>query len=125
MLFEGYSLPESNHIVVGDADTHEIIASYMLPKSLRATVHTTMTSPDGRYVYIIGARGDGVDDMEVANGLARLEASATLLKVDAVTLQPVDADQHRWPTPSRANIQGLSAAGYVRPGPGRACADVA
>ncbi|MBT5031477.1 MAG: hypothetical protein HOM55_04175 [Proteobacteria bacterium] len=90
VLFEGYTLPESNQIVVGDAETHEVIASYLIPKSLRATVHTTMTSPDGRYVFIIGARADGVDDMAVANGLARLEASATLIKVDAVTLQPVE-----------------------------------
>jgi DNA-binding beta-propeller fold protein YncE/mono/diheme cytochrome c family protein len=88
VLHDDYVLPESNRIVVGDAETHEVVASYELPKNLRATVHTTMTSPDGRYVYIIGARADGVADSDMA-GLARLEASATLLKADAVTLQPV------------------------------------
>jgi mono/diheme cytochrome c family protein len=88
VLGDDYVLPERNQIVVGDAETHEVVASYELPKNLRATVHTTMTSPDGRYVYIIGARADGVADSEVS-GLARLEASATLLKADAVTLQPV------------------------------------
>jgi mono/diheme cytochrome c family protein len=88
VLHDDYVLPESNRIVVGDAETHEVVASYELPKNLRATVHTTMTSPDGRYAYIIGARADGVADSDMA-GLARLEASATLLKADAVTLQPV------------------------------------
>ncbi len=84
VLFDGYVLPRSNQIVVGDAETMEIIASYMLPQSLRAVVHTSAMSPDGRYVYIIGARPGG--DFDTTQNLS---TSATLLKVDALTLQPI------------------------------------
>jgi len=84
VLFEGYTPPESNQIVVGDAQTHEVIASYMLPLSLRAVVHTSAMSPDGRYVYIIGARPGG--DIDTTSNL---QTSATLIKADALTLQPI------------------------------------
>lgn len=84
VLFEGYKLPESNQIVVGDAETHEVIASYMLPTNLRAVVHTSAMSPDGRYAYIIGARPGG--DIDTTTNLS---TSATLIKADAVTLQPI------------------------------------
>jgi DNA-binding beta-propeller fold protein YncE len=84
VLFDGYTLPKSNQIVVGDAETKEVIASYMLPENLRSVVHTSMMSPDGRYVYIIGARPGG--DFDTTTNLS---TSATLLKADALTLQPV------------------------------------
>jgi len=84
VLFEGYTLPESNQIVVGDAETHEVIASYMLPINLRAVVHTSAMSPDGRYAYIIGARPGG--DIDTTTNLS---TSATLIKADALTLQPI------------------------------------
>ena len=83
VLYDGYVPPPSNQIVVGDAETKEIIASYMLPESLRATVHGTVMSPDGRYVYIIGARPGQADDVPTVN------SSATLIKADALTLQPI------------------------------------
>ena len=83
VLFDGYVPPSSNQIVVGDAETKEIIASYMLPESLRATVHGTVMSPDGRYVYIVGARPGQADDVPTVN------SSATLIKADALTLQPI------------------------------------
>ncbi len=83
VLHDGYVPPPSNQIVVGDAETKEIIAGYMLPESLRATVHGTVMSPDGRYVYIIGARPGQADDVPTVN------TSATLIKADAVTLQPI------------------------------------
>ena len=83
VLYDGYVPPPSNQIVVGDAETKEIIAGYMLPESLRATVHGTVMSPDGRYVYIIGARPGQADDTPTVN------SSATLIKADAVTLQPI------------------------------------
>jgi len=84
VLFEGYKLPESNQIVVGDAETHEVLASYMLPVNLRAVVHTSAMSPDGRFAYIIGARPGG--DIDLTTNLSN---SATLIKADAVTLQPI------------------------------------
>ena len=83
VLYDGYVPPPSNQIVVGDAESKEIIASYMLPESLRATVHGTVMSPDGRYVYIIGARPGQADDVPTVN------SSATLIKADALTLQPI------------------------------------
>ncbi len=83
VLYDGYVPPPSNQIVVGDAETKEIVAGYMLPESLRATVHGTVMSPDGRYVYIIGARPGQADDVPTVN------SSATLIKADAVTLQPI------------------------------------
>ena len=83
VLFDGYVPPPSNQIVVGDAQTKEIIAGYMLPESLRATVHGTVMSPDGRYVYIIGSRPGQADTAPTVN------TSATLIKADALTLQPI------------------------------------
>ena len=83
VLYDGYVPPPSNQIVVGDAETKEIVASYMLPENLRATVHGTVMSPDGRYVYIIGARPGQADDVPTVN------SSATLIKADALTLQPI------------------------------------
>ena len=83
VLYDGYVPPPSNQIIVGDAETKEIIASYMLPESLRATVHGTVMSPDGRYIYIIGARPGQADEVHTVN------SSATLIKADALTLQPI------------------------------------
>ena len=39
---------EGNQVVVGDAETKEVIASYMLAPELRSSMHTTFMSPDGR-----------------------------------------------------------------------------
>ncbi len=92
VLFDGYELPASSSVVVGDAQTHEVIASYMFPESMRGAVHTTLTSPDGRYVYIVGPRPDGSAEQTGgvgSTGGGTLATSATMIKVDAVTLQPV------------------------------------
>jgi DNA-binding beta-propeller fold protein YncE len=56
-----------------------------LPVSLRAAVHTTAVSPDGKFVYIVGSK----PETEPTNQILALDAPATLIKVDAVTLQPV------------------------------------
>jgi DNA-binding beta-propeller fold protein YncE/cytochrome c553 len=85
VLKSGASNAKSSQVVVGDAETHEVIASYELPVSLRAAVHTTVMSPDGKYVYIVGSK----PETEPTNQILALDAPATLLKVDAVTLQPV------------------------------------
>ena len=85
VLFEGYRPPTSNHLVVGDAETKEIIASFLLPESLRATVHTSMMSPDGRYAYIVGPR------LGEEDGYENYGPAATLIKLDALTLQPIKA----------------------------------
>lgn len=84
-IFVGYRPPVSTQIVVGDAATKEVIASYELSPTLRAAVHGTLMSPDGRWVYIVGARAS--DSAEPAD--ASMRGSATLIKADALTLQPV------------------------------------
>lgn len=85
ILEPGAKNAKSTQIVVGDAKTHKVIASYELPVSLRAAVHTTIVSPDGKYVYIVGSKPNS----EPTNQLKALDAPATLIKADAVTLQPV------------------------------------
>ena len=80
--------PSGMKVVVGDAETREVIASYGIPVALRSAVHTTAVSPDGRHVYIIGARPDGELEPQGEAGTG-FQVSASLLKVDALTLQPV------------------------------------
>jgi DNA-binding beta-propeller fold protein YncE len=48
-------------------------------------VHTTVLSPNGKYVYIVGSK----PNTEPSNQLRALDAPATLIKADAVTLQPI------------------------------------
>ena len=80
--------PEGMKVVVGDAETLEVIASYEIPAELRSSVHSTALSPDGRYVYISGAAPNGeLEPTGAPPGLSR--AAASILKVDALTLQPV------------------------------------
>jgi len=83
VMYAGYTAPESNQVVVGDAATKEIVASGMLPAALRGGVHTTVMSPDGRYVYIVGPRAPRPDGTPDPGG------ATTMIKVDAVTLQPI------------------------------------
>ena len=85
VLENGTRAPASSQIIVGDAATKEVIAAYELPTTLRAAVHTTAVSPDGRYVYIVGPpRGAE----ETSQG-SPLGTSATMIVADALTLQPV------------------------------------
>ncbi len=83
VLFDGYVPPTRNALVVGDAETMEVIASYHLPENLRSVVHTSAMSPDGRYAYIVGPREPTADGSPDPSG------SWTMIKLDAITLQPV------------------------------------
>lgn len=85
VLEEGATNARSSQIVVGDAESHEVIASYELPVNLRAAVHTTVLSSDGKYVYIVGSKPNTEPD----NQIRALDAPATLIKADALTLQPI------------------------------------
>ena len=96
----GTPAPASTSVVVGNARTKEVIASREMPSDLRGAVHTTVLSPDGRYVYIIGPSGQAPSPMggpaTGGQGPRRqggpgsiLRTPATLLKVDALTLQPI------------------------------------
>jgi DNA-binding beta-propeller fold protein YncE len=85
VLEPGATNAKSTQIVVGDAITHEVLASYELPVNLRAAVHTTVLSPDGKFVYIVGSKPNS----EPTNQLRALDAPATLIKADALTLQPI------------------------------------
>jgi len=82
VLHAGYVPPESNQVVVGDAVTKEIIASQQLPVELRNAVHSTIVSPDGRSIYIVGPRAPGPDGSPDPSG------AQTMIEVDALTLQP-------------------------------------
>lgn len=73
----------SSQITVGDANTKQIIASYELPVELKSAIHTTVMSPDGKYVYTTGPKPSGPDIQQSP------WSPATLLKADALTLQPV------------------------------------
>ena len=71
----------------------KIIVSAQMPAELRGAVHTTVLTPDARYVYIIGPSGQvvpGRSPMAAGMGPGRvLRTPATLLKVDALTLKPI------------------------------------
>ena len=84
--------PSSTAIVVGDAIKKEVIMSVDMPAELRGAVHTTVLSPDGRYVYIIGPSSRAPTPQKPGEPFAPgrvLRTPATLLKVDALTLQPI------------------------------------
>ena len=74
-------------VVVGDAETHEVIAYNALDVSLRGSIHTTVMSPDGKYGYVTGA-APFMDATDLFGG-GGLDSPATLIKWDARSLQPV------------------------------------
>lgn len=85
----------STNIVVGDAATKEVIAHYTFPPEMRTSIHSTAITPDGRYVYVAGPRpalGSNEDRAvsDFAPTGSRLDAPASLMKVDTLTLQPVE-----------------------------------
>ena len=89
--------PPSISVVVGDAATKEVIASYQFPAELRTSMHTTAVTPDGRYVYIPGPRPQlegeptrTVSGTRLRYAIPGLDSSATIIKADALTLQPVE-----------------------------------
>jgi len=79
----GFKNAASSQFVVGDAETKEVIVSAELPAHLRSAVHTTLLSPDGKWIYIVSSKEGGMD------AKATLRTPATVIKVDALTLQPV------------------------------------
>jgi len=78
----------SVQVVVGDAATKEVISYYRFPVTMRASVHSTAVTPDGQYVYVTGPRPSfaGTED----RGIGGLDTPATLIKADALTLQPIE-----------------------------------
>jgi DNA-binding beta-propeller fold protein YncE len=78
----------SVQVVVGDAATKEVIAYHRFPVTMNASIHSTAVTPDGRYVYVAGPRPafGGTEDRYVFG----LDSPATLIKADALTLQPVE-----------------------------------
>ena len=80
---------ELTQVVAGNAVTKEILVSAQMPPELRGAVHTTALSPDGRYVYIIGPSAQVAPPPGGGMAGSVLRSPATLLKVDAMTLQPI------------------------------------
>ena len=85
----------STHVVVGDAATKEVIAYHRFPDEMRTSIHSTAVTPDGRYVYVAGPRPSfaGAEDRPIGTprpGVSRLDSPSSLIKADAITLQPVE-----------------------------------
>ncbi len=100
---------ENSRVTIGDAVTHEILASRELPLEMKGTVHSTFASPDGKYIYISGGKfgqstsyttdPDAGNFENLAEGpaaassmmavLELMSAPATMIKVEAATLRPV------------------------------------
>lgn len=78
-----YESTNRTQVVVGNAETKEVITAGMMPEELRGAVHTTVVSPDAKYVYIIGPTAPSPPGTRVTR------TSATTLKVDALTLRPI------------------------------------
>lgn len=89
MAPKGGEVASTSQVVVGDARTKKIITSAEIPKELKGAVHTTVLSPDGRYVYIVGPNARPPVNTGAKAGNPMLRTSATILKVDAFTLNPV------------------------------------
>ena len=83
MVDHGETPTNTSQVVVGDALTREVITFGQMPQRLRGGVHTTVLSPDARHVYIIGG------GLGLGGGPGSARTASTLLKVDALTLQPV------------------------------------
>ncbi|HEY5623639.1 MAG TPA: hypothetical protein VIV14_07740 [Gammaproteobacteria bacterium] len=73
----------TSQVVVGNASTKEVVAYSQMPQEMRGGVHTTVLSPDARYVYIIGG------GLGMGGGPGTARTASSLVKVDALTLQPV------------------------------------
>ena len=83
MVDHGETPTNTSQVVVGDALAREVITFGQMPQRLRGGVHTTVLSPDARHVYIIGG------GLGLGGGPGSARTASTLLKVDALTLQPV------------------------------------
>ncbi len=73
---------KSGRVVVVDAVTKAVLASNELPEEMAGSIHTTVVPPDGKYVYISGAP-------DPTSGMEGFGSPATVIKVDAFTLQPL------------------------------------
>ena len=113
VLFEGYQPPKSNALVVGDAETMEIIASYQIPEILRSVVHTSAMSPDGKYAYMVGPREPDANGAPDPRGLAN---HARTRRADAAACR---AGHDRRPASSWPGIRRQSAVRLVRARSGR------
>lgn len=99
MFGQGFGNGAGNAVTVGDADTFEVIAQGRLDPELRGSVHATGMTPDGRYGYIIGPSIKSKtpkqttdlkssDDLGILKVSGRLNVPATLIKWDALSLEP-------------------------------------
>ena len=69
-------------MVVIDAETKVVLASNELPEAMAGDGQATVVSPDGRYVYLSGAANPVFDTEGIGS-------PANLIKIDALTLQPI------------------------------------
>lgn len=88
----------SVRIVAIDAKTRNIIAWNELPLRLKGNPHTSPVTADGRYIYAAGPPMTNFEEVELDEALTGNEGCTspvcmivpqTLVKIDALTLQPV------------------------------------
>jgi len=108
----GMPAPASTSVVVGNARTKELIASRDMPSDLRGAVHTTVLSPDGRYIYIIGPSGQAPNPM----GAPAMGGEGMGMGMGGVRV--------RGPVPGRGSVRvrsrsGMHGMGGMRRGGGR------
>jgi|GEM_PF-387023 len=90
---------KTSKVVVGDAESKEVITWGDIPPQLRGDNHFTSLSPDARYAFITGGKAlnpDGTGGSAGEEGMPMPEgghpfatAMSSILKVDSKTLQPI------------------------------------
>ena len=89
---------KSTRIIAIDAKTKEVLAWNELPLELKGNPHSSPVSPDGRYIYAGGPPLTNFEDIEVDPSMTDNTGCTspvcsmiptTLVKIDALTLQPV------------------------------------
>ena len=114
VLFDGYQPPPSNQLVVGDAQTMDIIATHMIPEQLRAVVHTS--GHVARRQVRLHGRPPRAHRRRHAGPGRRLDDAQARRHHPAARA----AGHYRRPVASRSGLQGQGAVRRIRARPGRA-----
>lgn len=78
---------KSTRVIVMDGRTREVIAENEFDEALASAIHTTTVSPDGRWLYATGPVYSTPTGEEV-HGLDLLALTGTVVKTDALSLEP-------------------------------------
>ena len=78
-------ISNTSKVMVGDAESMTVIDHYVLPPSLKSSVHTTAVAADGKAVYIIGSKPYSSGEVQRLS----LISPATLLNSIREVLDPI------------------------------------